>query len=84
MNKYTLVINGKCPAIGMDTDAYLQTDGILHFSGKVDSVLFDGNALAENEKLEDLLKQIFKDITADNKLAPDTFDRLVSGVKRHE
>ena len=51
MNVYTLVINGGCPAVGMDTAVYLQTDGIQSFAGVVDSVLFKGNALSENEAL---------------------------------
>jgi len=35
----------------------------------------------ENEEMQSLLKQIFSDITKDNKLSPDTFDKLVEVVE---
>jgi len=35
----------------------------------------------ECAELEDLLKEIFKDITKDNRLSPDTFDKLIEVVK---
>ena len=50
--EYTLVIKGKCPAIGADTAVYLDVDRIQHFAGIVDSVLFEGNALSMNDELE--------------------------------
>jgi len=35
----------------------------------------------ESEKQNTLLKDIFTDITKDNMLSPDTFDRLVGALK---
>ena len=60
--EYTLVINGDCPALRMDTAVYLQTDGIQSFAGVVDSVLFKGNALSENENLITELESKNKEI----------------------
>jgi len=40
----------------------------------------DSNARKYDE-LKTLLKQIFSDITKDNRLSPDTFDRLVEALK---
>ena len=47
----------------------------------LDAAIERGDAL---DKSNELLKQIFKDITSDNMLSPDTFDRLVGEVKRRE
>ena len=47
----------------------------------LDAAIERGDAL---DKSNELLKQIFKDITSNNKLAPDTFDRLASEIKRYE
>ena len=42
-------------------------------------------ALEEEAKdSRELLRDILKDITSDNMLSPDVFDRLVSEVKRYE
>jgi len=38
-------------------------------------------SLKENNELQTLLKDIFNDITKDNRLSPDTFDRLVEEIK---
>jgi len=46
----------------------------------VSSVNFDAGCMKVLE-LESLLKDIFNDITKDNKVSPDTFDRLVEALK---
>jgi len=38
-------------------------------------------AYAEIKEQQTLLKDIFSDITKDNRLSPDTFDRLVGVLK---
>ena len=42
------------------------------------------NEIRKFKEIRELLRDILKDITADNMLSPDVFDRLVSEVKRYE
>jgi len=50
---------------------------------KLDADLYnlEEESLLKIEELEALLKEIFSDITKDNRLSPDTFDKLIEVVK---
>ena len=62
-------------------------DGTLSSVARSQAVerLRTNEALEEEAKdSRELLRDILKDITSDNMLSPDVFDRLVSEVKRYE
>jgi hypothetical protein len=83
MDTYTLVINGDRPAIGADTDVYLQTEGIQAFAGKVDSVLFKGNALADLENLEMHITQMERVVEAAKDLLNLKKYKVMNGKDEH-
>jgi len=63
---------------------YIDSDDPNYFwrlsSGQHENLV--DSAIEHIDRQQALLHQIFTDITKDNRLSPDTFDRLVEAVKK--